>query len=109
MQSLRVQLKNWIQTQGYVSYQEICNACISGKFGRWHKVSAAERRMRELTSPKHPAYTPSIVTDGKGKYGYIRGYKWDSSVKTFREEIKFREMKVMGSNGEVEKILKMPI
>jgi hypothetical protein len=60
--------------------------------------------MRELTSPKHPAYTPNITTDGKGKYGYIRGYKWDGSVV---EDVPVKTYRVLADDGSVEKILKI--
>lgn len=66
-QSLREQLNNWIQRQGYVSYSEVKLACESGKFKRYYKISNAERRLRRSESP-------NVEAEMQGKY--IKGYRW---------------------------------
>lgn len=69
--SLKQQLFNLIRDRGYVPYGQIVE--FSLEYGA--KISAAERRLRELTHPENSLIKPII---GKSKKGtsYIKGYEY---------------------------------
>jgi hypothetical protein len=67
MTSLHQQLNDWVRKDGYVSHTAIEKACDNSVFGRYYKISNAERRLRKSESP-----FVETVYDGKA----IIGYKW---------------------------------
>ena len=93
MISLRQKLNEYIRIKGTVSYFEIKDKVENGYFGRRYKISNAERRLRESESPDIEA-----IIQG----GHIVSYK-------HKRPIQFREARVLGDNGEVLKIIKVPI
>jgi len=79
--SLKKQLNNWIQREGYVSYNDIKKSCEDRSFGKYYRITTAERRLREimLVSP---------VKEG----GAVVGYQWIEPPKMLpefkREQVK---------------------
>jgi len=69
MSSLKNQIKYYLEKNGYMSLLELENLCKSEQ----HKLSNGERRLRELTSPKHKDYDPNIKLQKNGM-GAIIGY-----------------------------------
>ena len=68
---LKEKIKTALRLRGYMSNSELYEMCrIEG-----HKVSTAERRLREMTNPLDKNYTPEIKKDESG--GAIHGYKWE--------------------------------
>lgn len=92
--SLRVQLNNLIQMRGSVPWEEIKQKCEGRYFGRIYKLSNAERRLRASESPQ-------VETEMRN--GHIVRYIWKGSPMVYRQ------MKVLGLNGQVEKVINVPV
>ncbi len=75
MTSLKEKLKTAIRLRGYVSNSELYEICRT----EGAKVSAAERRLREMADPQDKSFTPEIVKDEWGNA--IHGYRWKDTGK----------------------------
>ena len=64
---LKKQLQDWIEKDGYVSFNDIRKFCEEGWSGKFYKTSTAERRLR-------PSESPMIEPVENGNY--IKGYRW---------------------------------
>ena len=71
MSSLKSQLYDLIRDKGEVSYGQVVEFVL--EYGA--KISAAERRLRELTSPENSSIQPVMKQSKKGSH-YIASYKY---------------------------------
>lgn len=98
--SLKNQIIDYLKLNGYISYDNLEMFCRNGRFGKMIKLNNAERRLRELTDPKHHAYNPDIVKDEAN--GIIKGYK-------HLKPMQFRNAYVKDSDGNVIKTIRIPV
>lgn len=96
--SLKQQLVKAIHLKGYLSYSEAEAMCNGRRFGRTYKIDTARRRLDEEMK-----VNTNIVADGLDERGYVKGWRWVG------EPQKWREVKVLGMNGNCEKIIKLPV
>lgn len=92
--SLREQLNSYIRVNGVVSYNTLKDLVESGFFGKKYRASTMERRLRSSESP---------MVDVDMDNGYIIRYRWIGTP------LVFKEFKVYAPNGEVERVIKLPI
>ena len=92
--SLHQKLNDLIKFRGEILYSEIKQKCESGYFGKYYKISNLERRLRKSESPD---IEPII------ERGFIKSYKW------IGEPIRYKQVKVLLPNGEVDKIITLPL
>ena len=72
--SLKQTLLDYLKTHGRMSLNELAAICAKHPA----KISAAEKRLRELREPLHPSFCPSVgVIREKG---YIVAYTWKTTV-----------------------------
>jgi hypothetical protein len=91
--SLKAQLNFLIKSRGEISYQEIKEKCESGYFGKYYRITTAERRLRHSESPEVEAVE---------KNGYIISYK-------SKNPMQFRKVAVKDEYGNVEKYITLPV
>ena len=90
---LRTKLNQYIKIYGTVGYNEIKRLCETGYFGKYYRMTTAERRLRK---------SESLDIEEVMKDGYIIAYR-------HRSPQKYQEAKVLGPDGSVEKTIKLPI
>lgn len=91
--SLKSKLNNLIRQRGQISYSELKGLVESTYFGKYYRMSTAERRLRNESPDVEHIY----------ENGAVKFYKWKG------QPLVFREAKVIGFDGKVEKIIKIPI
>lgn len=92
-QSLKKQLNDLIRAKGQVEYNEIKRLCESGYFGKYYRMTTAERRLRKSESPD----IEEVMQNG-----YILSYK-------AKNPIQYRTARVLGIEGEVLREIRLPI
>jgi hypothetical protein len=92
MVSLRQQLNELIRRRGYISYWEIKSIVESNKLGQYYEMDTAKRRLR-------PSESPQVQEEKKD--GVVVGYRWKGAP------IVYRQYKVLGENGSVEKTINL--
>ena len=93
MTSLREKLNQLIRQRGQVSYNEVKNLVESNYFGKYYRMSTAERRLRNESPDVEHIY----------ENGAIKFYKWKGTP------IIYRDYKVLDSEGRVERVLKLEV
>ena len=92
-QSLKEKLNNLIRQKGRIEYNELKGLVESNFFGKFYRISTAERRLRN-ESPE---------VEAEMKDGYIVAYRWVG------KPLVFREVKVLDSVGNTIKVIQLPI
>lgn len=72
--SLKKQLQEWVKRDSFVSYHDIKKSCEDRSFGKYYRITTAERRLREIIFI-------SPVKEG----GAVVGYQWVEPPKMLPE------------------------
>jgi hypothetical protein len=91
--SIKEKLNSYIKLKGIVPYNEIKEKCETGYFGKYYRISTAERRLRPSESPDIEAIYQN---------GYIVSYK-------HKTPIQFRKVAVKDEYGNIEKYITLPV